>query len=186
MRPVNSESCVFAKIYMNRRRLKNAVPAGSVLGKVLDGLGLKAAVSRHRIVLLWPEIVDTVVARHAKAIKISGSLLHVAVDSSVWMNELVAMKTVLIQKLNASLPRGTPGITDIRFQQRSWAKEQPPEPERPEPPEPDETDVREIRQILERVTDENVRSVLARILEKDRRLRYRRSGTPGTSTSGSQ
>ncbi len=161
---------------MNRRHLKNPIAAGAVLGKVLDGLGLTASVSRHRIVYLWPRIVDTVVARHAKAIKVSGTLLHVAVDSSVWMNELAATKTVLIQKLNASLPRGTSGITDIRFQQRSWAKERPPEPQRPEPPEPDEADARQIRQILDHVADENVKSLLARILEKDRQLRYRRKG----------
>jgi predicted nucleic acid-binding Zn ribbon protein len=170
---------------MNRKRMKNPVAAGSVLNRVLDGLGLSAAVSRHRIVHLWPKIVDSVVARHAKAIKVSGNLLLVAVDSSVWMNELVSMKTVLIQKLNASLPRGTSGITDIRFQQRSWAREQPPEPEQPEPPEPDETDARQIRQILEHVTDDQVRSLLARILEKDRRLRYRRSSSPGSSISDS-
>jgi predicted nucleic acid-binding Zn ribbon protein len=159
---------------MNRKRLKNPVSAGMVLGNVLNGLGLSEAVSRHRIVHLWPKIVDTAVARHAKAVKISGSLLHVVVDSSVWMNELVAMKGVLIQKLNASLPRGTSGITDIRFRQRSWAKEQLPEPVRPEPPGPDEADARQVRQILEPVTDEHVRSLLARILEKDRLLRYRR------------
>jgi hypothetical protein len=104
------------------------------------------------------------------------------VDSSVWMNELVAMKGVLIQKLNASLPRGTSGITDIRFQQRSWAKEQPPEPVRPEPPGPDEADARQVRQILEPITDEHVRSLLARILEKDRLLRYRRKDSLDSST----
>jgi predicted nucleic acid-binding Zn ribbon protein len=165
---------------MNHMHLKKPVTAGSVLGKVLNGLGLSAAVSRHRIVYMWPKVVDTVVARHAKAMKVSGAVLHVAVDSSVWMNELVATKAMLIRKVNARLPRGTSGITDIRFQQRSWAKERPPEPDRPAPSGPDETEALQMRQILENVPDENMKSVLARILEKDRQLKRRRntSGSP--------
>lgn len=163
---------------MKRRRLNSPVPAGSVLGRVLDGLGLTGAMSRHRIVHKWAGIVDTVIARHAKAEKVSGTVLQVAVDSSVWMSELVAAKNVLIQKINASLPKGTPGITDIRFQQRSWAKEPPPRPKESEAPEPDEADARRVRKILEPIADESVRLALERILEKDRQLRHRRKPTP--------
>jgi predicted nucleic acid-binding Zn ribbon protein len=134
--------------------------------------------ARHRIVHKWAAIVDTVVARHAKAEKVTGTVLHVIVDSSVWMSELVAAKRVLIQKINASLPKGAPGITDIRFTQRSWAKERPDKPREQEAPDPDETHVRQVRAILEPIEDERVRAALARILEKDRQLRFRRMAKP--------
>ncbi|HMK36222.1 MAG TPA: DUF721 domain-containing protein, partial [Desulfomonilaceae bacterium] len=86
--------------------MKYPVTAGSIIGKALDGLGLSGIVARHRVLHQWAEIVDSVIARHARAVKVTGTVLHVVVDSSVWMNELAAAKGVLLQKLNTSLPKG--------------------------------------------------------------------------------
>ena len=141
---------------------------------ILDRYGLKTALSRHNVVRLWPKIVDAAVARHVQAEKVTGSTLHLVVDSSVWMNELAAMKHILIEKVNSCLEPGAAKITDIRFQQRSWAKpaEKPVEP--PLPPEPTEQDLRIARRILEPVKDEGLREVVSRILEKDRKLKFGR------------
>ena len=54
-------------------------------------------------------------AAHATAEAVSGSTLQVSTDSSVWMNELAAIKTVLLKKINTCLPDDVPPITDIRF-----------------------------------------------------------------------
>ena len=157
---------------MKRNRLKSPMTAGSVLGKVLGKLGLDSSISKHNVVRLWPKIVDAVVSKHAKAEKIVGSTLHVIVDSSVWMNELAALKNIILYKVNSRIKSESSRITDIRFHQRSWAKECPREPDDPHPPaELAEKDVRLIRMMLEPVKNEQMRAVLKRILEKDALLK---------------
>lgn len=153
---------------MKRDRLKHPVTAGSVLGKVLGQMGLGPSISRHNLVRLWPKIVDKAVSRHAKAEKIVASTLHVIVDSSVWMNELAAVKSVLLEKINASIQSDAAKITDIRFHQRSWAKESPANPEvSSDSAQLSEKDIRLVRNLLEPVKDGQLREVLKRVLEKD-------------------
>jgi len=159
---------------MSREKRSEPIPAGQVLQKVFKIRGWKSALSRHRIIALWPKIVDATVARHARAEKLSGSTLHVVVDSSVWMNELAAIKNVLLEKVNARLEPGAAAITDLRFHQRSWARQnEPPLPVYTEP-HLSEKDVRLDRQLLEPVRDDELKPLLKRILEKDRRLKNRR------------
>lgn len=145
-----------------------------MLQKVLDRFGLQTSLSKHNVVALWPKIVDSAVARHVQAEKVTGSTLHLVVDSSVWMNELAAMKHILLEKVNACLGPGAPKITDIRFQQRSWAKAAEKTVARPLPPEPTDQDLRNIHRIMEPLKDEGLREVVSRILEKDRKLKFDR------------
>ncbi len=164
--------------YMKGRRDRPPERVGEVLGEVFARLGVEATLSRHRIASLWPEIVQQSVARHAQVEGVSGSVLHLRVDSAVWMNELSALKMTLLEKVNAKLhPDATP-FTDIRFFQRSWAaqKETASADAQPEPPlpPPTEEDLALVRDTLEPISDEELRTLLARILEKDRLLRHRR------------
>ncbi len=159
---------------MKRKALKQPVLAGTVLRAALERHGLRAAVSRYSIVNLWPKIVAEGVARHARAEKVVGSTLHVAVDSSGWMNELAAVKNVILAKVNSHLERGAAPITDIRFYQRSWAKAPPPAPSAEDPPPPSERDTRIRDRMLEPIKDDELKRTLERILEKDRKLKYRR------------
>jgi hypothetical protein len=148
--------------------------AGVVLEALLAQWGLQGALARHSVVSDWDAIVESSIARHAKALKVVDSTLHVAVDCSVWMHELAALKPLLLHKINARLPTGTPPIRDIRFQQRSWAFRPTSNPEDPPIPEPNQDEVRLAHQILSRVEDPELKSLLSRILEKDRRLKWRR------------
>jgi len=158
---------------MKRQRLKNPVSAGSVLGKVLTQLGLSSSISKHNIIQRWPKIVDSAVSRHAKAEKVVGSTLHVIVDSSVWMNELAAVKNVLMDKVNARIRSEAAKITDIRFTQRSWAKECPKEEDAAKTPprELTEKEARLVRTLLAPVKDDRLKALLKRILEKDALLK---------------
>ncbi len=153
---------------------KQPVAAGTALRNALSGLGLQAALSRHNVIQLWPKIVDSPVSRHARAEKLVGSTLYVVVDSSVWMNEIAAIKNVILEKINSSLPPRVAPITDIRFHQRSWAGVKAPEQCASAPSAPTDQDVRMARQVLEPVRDEPLKAVLKRILEKDRQLKCRR------------
>jgi hypothetical protein len=150
--------------------------AGSVLRGVVNRLGLQAGLSRHRVVHLWPKIVEPTVARHAKAEKVVGGTLHVVVDSSVWMFELATIKELLLDKVNACLDRGAARITDIRFSQRSWGTEKPKaaSAQTPSAPSLGEQDLRIMGQILEPIKDDSLRALLHRILEKDRLMKKSR------------
>lgn len=154
---------------MKIRKKGKPVTAGSVLRGVVGSLGLQAGLSRHRVLQMWPKIVEPTVARHAKAERVTGGTLHVAVDSSVWMFELATIKDLLLEKVNACLDPGAARITDIRFAQRSWIAPKPPEslPARPLP-SLNENDLRAVDRILAPIKDESLKAVLQRILEKDR------------------
>jgi Dna[CI] antecedent, DciA len=157
---------------------KKPVAAGAALRSALSGLGLQAALSRHSVIQLWPKIVEAPVSSHAHAEKLVGSTLYVAVDSSVWMNEIAAIKNVLLEKINSCLPPRVAPITEIRFHQRSWAGVKTPAPCTSPSSPPTDKDVRIARQVLEPVRDERLKAVLERILEKDRQLKSRRASEP--------
>jgi hypothetical protein len=159
---------------MSARRKDYPRSAGRILQGTLKQLGLHAGLSRHRVVHLWPKIVEPTVARHAKAEKVSGSTLYVIVDSSVWMNELAAIRNLLLEKVNSRLAPDASPITEIRFMQRSWARVPESKTPEPEPPVLGEADRRLVGAMLEPVKDEDLRRMLQRILEKDLALRIRR------------
>ena len=149
---------------------------GAILDKFLSRKGWKSVMSRHRIVELWPEIVDERVASHAQVEHVSGSVVHIIVDSAVWMNELSALKTLLLEKINARLSPDAPPFTEIRFSQRSWAgKKHAEAPITAAPvPSPTSEEIATMTEALEPVEDDELRTMLARIIEKNRQLQHRR------------
>lgn len=160
---------------MNRKVSDQLIDARSILQQVLEDLGLTSGFSRHNIIHLWPSIVNTTIARHTKAERISGSTLHVVVDSSVWMNEMANVKKILLGKINACLGKDAAPLTDIRFQQRSWARhKEAPAAASVVEPELDRNEMRLIEKSLEPIQNDDLRNVLARIREKDLRLNRKR------------
>ncbi|MBI5570989.1 MAG: DUF721 domain-containing protein [Desulfomonile tiedjei] len=159
---------------MKRRESGYPTSVGTVLNSIFARSGLTASLSRYAILHSWPRIVGWQVARHAKAEKVTGATLHVAVDSAAWMNELAAIKNLLLEKLNAHIRPGAAPLADIRFSQRSWAKATKPEPAPPKPPHATEQEREAVDQMLEAVKDDKLRQMLKRIMEKDRQLKWRR------------
>jgi len=160
---------------MTRKPLKDAVSISTILDDFFQRQGKKQALLRHRAVELWPKIMDPAVVRHARAERVSGSVLHVVTDSSVWMNELAAIKQVILDKVNERLDPDVAPITEIRFHQRSKLSDKP-QPADREPLRPTESDSRAIRHALEPVNDDDLRKILQTILERDRALKRSRSG----------
>lgn len=148
--------------------------AGSIITKALEALGLGPALARQRVVNLWPTIVHAAIAKHAHAERLSGSTLYVAVDSSVWMNELAAIKSVLLKKVNACLGPDAAPITDIKFSLKSDAGCHKQETSIQEPPDTHEEEPEGIRELLESVREDELREVFRKIMKKDRKLRSRR------------
>lgn len=162
---------------MKNARTAKPETAAAILQAVLTSEGLFTGISRHQVIRRWQEIVSPSVARHVKAERISGTTLFVAVDSSVWMNELAVMKRLLLDKVNATLPPHAAKFTDIKFLQRSWAASEQDcsavkrEPEVPAPTL-EESRIRE--NALKIIRDEELRNLVKRVWEKDRALKWRR------------
>lgn len=159
---------------MKRPHLHTPVRAGTVLNKILDQYGLRKSISRHHVVQLWPKIVSPAIARHARIERITERVIHIAVDSSVWMNEMVALKEVLLAKINECLTPGANRFEDIRFAQRSWGFSGKTKPSKSVEQQLEEQERRRIRSILEPLEDQAVKSVLKRLIEKDVKLKKRR------------
>ncbi len=157
---------------MKQRDRSYPKPAGSVLFDTLRQMGLSSTILRQSIVPRWPHIVDSVVSKHARAERLMGDTLYVVVDSSVWMNELSAIKMVLLEKLNSNLERDVPRIKDIKFRQISWRRENitrkasaVPKPSTDHPP--DQTALKISTQNIEAIKDSEVRRVIERLIHKD-------------------
>lgn len=86
---------------------------GAVLKAILDRLPLR---ERLREYSLWPHWQDTVgatIAKHARPLRIRRGVLCVAVDSSVWMQELQFLKESIRAQLNVRV--GSDVVSDIFF-----------------------------------------------------------------------
>ena len=167
---------------MKRKNSSYPKPAGSVLLDTLRQMGLGATLVRQSIVTRWPKIVDSVVGKRARAERLMGDTLYVVVDSSVWMNELCAIKYVLLEKLNANLDHDVPKIKDIRFTQLSWNRQSFKEPPACSPNNltvspPDEKSIMISKQGIDAVKDSETRRILERIIEKDACFKARRKTT---------
>ncbi|MGC8604603.1 MAG: DciA family protein [Desulfomonilaceae bacterium] len=164
---------------MKHRERSYPKPAGQVLFETLRQLGLSGALSRQSLVTRWRHIVDPVVSRHARAERLVGDTLHVVVDSSVWMNELAAIKMVLLDKLNSKLERDVPEIKDIRFSQTSWRRGPAPRTDAAIIPKstdhfPDEAALKISTQNINAIKDPDVRRVVERLIQKDARHKANR------------
>ncbi len=86
---------------------------GSVLGRVLSGLGLSREVAGWQAVAAWPRLVGPRIARHTRAVSFRDGTLHVEVEGSAWMQELGYLSRDLVRRINLEL--GTDDIRELRF-----------------------------------------------------------------------
>lgn len=156
---------------MKRKNSSFPRAAGSILFETLRQMGLSSSLARQSIVTRWPKIVDSVIAKRARAERLMGDTLYVVVDSSVWMNELAAMKSVLLDKLNASLEPGVPRIRDIKFTRLSWNRGRHDEPQasptRRKALPPDKKAIEISTQSIDAIKDPEIRRVIERLIQKD-------------------
>jgi len=120
------------------------------------------ALNRHRLFEFWDEAVGSEVAAHARPQVIRGSVLHVEVTDSVWMQQLHLQKSLLLEVVNGRL--GEEGLNDIRFVLKSgktFAEPPPPPPRRP--PQPDPIKLAGFEKFLAGIKDEGIRTCLKKI-----------------------
>jgi len=94
-------------------RKPNDITLKQAIDKLLNHYKLRGKFDETGIVAMWPEIMGTAVANRTKQIYIHQKKLFVRIESSVVKNELLIVKSAIVDKLNEK--SGSKVITDIVF-----------------------------------------------------------------------
>jgi len=86
---------------------------GSLIGEMLDGLGITCRVKESRALLIWRDVVGDVIGDVTEPRSIRRGVLRVKVRDPVWRNELTYLKDEIIDKLNRSI--GEKVVSDVKF-----------------------------------------------------------------------
>ncbi len=95
------------------RRVGKPQVVGSLLGQVLDELGLEVASQAFRIGEFWCDAVGAEVAAHSRPVGLRGGVLEVSVDSSVWCQQLQMKRREILAALTERMGNDAP--KDLRF-----------------------------------------------------------------------
>lgn len=94
-------------------RKPNDITLKQAIDKLLNHYKLRGKFDETGIVAMWPEVMGTAVANRTKQIYIHQKKLFVRIESSVVKNELLIVKSAIVDKLNEK--SGSQVITDIVF-----------------------------------------------------------------------
>jgi len=94
-------------------RKPNDITLKQAIDKLLNHYKLRGKFDETGVVAMWPEIMGTAVANRTKQIYIHQRKLFVRIESSVVKNELLIVKSAIVDKLNEKA--GSQVITDIVF-----------------------------------------------------------------------
>jgi len=86
---------------------------GNVFAQLFRDLGIDKAIQQNMAVTHWAEVVGERISQISEAEKIESGVLYVKVSSPVWRNELVFMKSNLINSVNEALAKNV--VKDIKF-----------------------------------------------------------------------
>lgn len=98
---------------MNYTTKNEPKPLSKSLSILLKSLGIENKIKQNEIIVRWPEIVGEKLSKVTTADKVENGILFVRVTNSVWRNELIYMKTEIINRISSRL--NTDIIKDIRF-----------------------------------------------------------------------
>jgi predicted nucleic acid-binding Zn ribbon protein len=93
--------------------MTKAQSIGNVFTQLFQDLGIDKAIQQNMAVSRWAEIVGERIAQISEAERIENGVLIVKVSSPVWRNELVFMKSNLINSVNEALAKTV--VKDIKF-----------------------------------------------------------------------
>ena len=89
-----------------KSRRPSAKAAGDVMPKVLTGLRLERRQAETEILKVWRHQLDPNIAAHAQPTGLRNGTLFVAVDSSVWLDEIVRYRRrEILERLQNSFGR---------------------------------------------------------------------------------
>lgn len=84
-----------------------------VLEDILDRSGFRRKIQEQKVMDIWEKAVGEAIAEMTQPIRIKDRVLQVKVCNSVWMQQLLFYKKLIIQKLNEAVGDGI--VEDLRF-----------------------------------------------------------------------
>ncbi len=91
---------------LQEAQARRARPVGQVLPKVLSGLRLDRRQAEAEVLKVWNHLLDPVLVAHAQPTGLRKGTLFVAVDSSVWLSEIVRYRRKeILERLQHSFGR---------------------------------------------------------------------------------
>ncbi len=98
---------------MKRKKQKNMVHIGNILGDNFNNLRAGSDGEITRIWTLWGSAVGETIAKNSRPATFKGSLLMINVSNSVWLQHMTFLKAELINKINLAL--GSEIIKELKF-----------------------------------------------------------------------
>ncbi len=86
---------------------------GSLVGKVLDGLGLQKRVEEFKVIEEWEQIVGRVIAERTEPVQVVRGRVTVRVNSSPWLLEMKMREREILEKIAVAI--GDNVVREIRF-----------------------------------------------------------------------
>lgn len=90
------------------------------LPQVLASLNLGERLREGRLMTLWPEVVGPTVAAQTRPLKCRDGILHVAVSSSAWLQQLALMRNEIVRHYDRKVGKGA--IHEVRFTAHGWSQ----------------------------------------------------------------
>ncbi len=101
---------------VERAQTLSAKAAGAVLPRVLSELGLERRRAEAELLKVWNELLDPNIVAHAQPTGLRNGTLFVAVDSSVWLSEIVRYRRKeILDRLQHSFGRDLVRKISFRF-----------------------------------------------------------------------
>lgn len=77
--------------------------SGSIIKEISQSHGFAAHLWEYRLQKQWKALVGEVVAAHTWPARIKFRKLHVAVDNSVWLHQLLYLKATLLENIQTQM-----------------------------------------------------------------------------------
>ena len=77
--------------------------SGSIIKEISQSHGFAARLWEYRLQKQWKALVGEVVAAHTWPSRIKFRKLHVAVDNSVWLHQLLYLKATIMENIQAQM-----------------------------------------------------------------------------------
>ena len=135
------------------------------LGKLLKTRGFQGHLHEYRIFGQWERCVGVMIARHAQPQSFRGGKLLLIVDSPAWMQQLILLKTEIIEKLNKILDNSAIKDIKLKLGEIKVIHECIPEEAAQISLRPDER--ARIEQYVSLIDDIATRDTVRRVIEKD-------------------
>lgn len=154
---------------VRRQKQKEFQRIGDILKKTLKKKKIPVHVQDHHLSDAWNRAVGPIIAGNTSVHKVKGDTLFIKVSTSTWMQQLQFMKHEILDKIKSSLADQT--IKNIYFSignvhSTAPQKEQQILPDRNQHVIKDR-DKKIIEQSIESLDDEELRTILERVMTKE-------------------